>query len=787
MVKNGSIMKKFTSIILMAVVAMVSCNTEIIPEDKLQKEEVNVNDFQGPVFTAVSNSFNRTAITDNGSVKWVKNDAISIFDGTRAKGWADGFTKDVRYSVVNSLLPEDGSSAVFVADGEENQAVDGASVYYAMCPRNSGASCDVEKGVFDVWVIDSQKGVKNNFSEDRTVAGRHMNISVAKTTDPENEALQFKNALAHLKVTIPESLDKKITHIAVWSLGGEYLAGDTEIIWKDDADPEVTARYKYNNSGNGSKYPQVFLFPDTESSRYKLNGATFDAGTYYIAVRPTVLSKGLLIEYRTDASGTVSTTVNVTGKNANGYNIEAQQITYKNVELKRGHVYDMGVIGGKSTKAPAGVGITELPYTFSFYCESQTNGSNKYVTAGSMSEVSYTMPEGALSAWSFRQYKGVVAREKDATIGASMEFSSFLEYKGSSTKTVDKAFNNWAQNQAHDNFNTGDFVTRYSVAGLPFECGLYLNVPLQTNLPAKFNVAFGIGYMGTWGLKDWDVYYSNNNSAWVKGGRITLSDAVTSGKNYKYYNVDITPIYAFKAGDILYLKLCPVGNNSISGNGCDGIGTGNSGNGNIRFHSGITISPVEVAGSQRPSDAVLYEGFDSFKGGLDYFIGDRLAGMANYCGDTGTLSGFTADRIYQRPGYAQIGYVESQKCATDKDMSTMTYKGTLTTPALGKAGDLTLSFKACAFRSPAARENVYADSKIDGYNPDATSITVKVIGGGTIDGAESITIENLSTSEWNTYTKTIEGATADTKIEFSSPSVDGKLFYRWFLDDLYVK
>ena len=75
--------------------------------------------------------------------------------------------------------------------------------------------------------------------------------------------------------------------------------------------------------------------------------------------------------------------------------------------------------------------------------------------------------------------------------------------------------------------------------------------------------------------------------------------------------------------------------------------------------------------------------------------------MANYCGSDITSwapsvkNGISGENVRQRPGYAQIGYVETQAVARNAYKNSPGY---LLTPALGTAGDLNLSFKAMATR-----------------------------------------------------------------------------------------
>ena len=237
----------------------------------------------------------------------------------------------------------------------------------------------------------------------------------------------------------------------------------------------------------------------------------------------------------------------------------------------------------------------------------------------------------------------------------------------------------------------------------------------------------------------------------------------------------------FKKGQMLYVKITgAVSNTAPSGVSADGQG----GSGAIRLHSCVALYDTAVPATQTPSGAILHQDFDDVNGGIDYFFGSerkRLAGFSNYCGSALSLSGFTASNCYARPGYVQIGYAETQK---NRGKITTQSIGSLTTPALGVSGDVTLSFKAGVYRNPGAgREG--AQLGYDLKTPDNTSIQIEVIGGGTIDGQTTVVIENVNTEAWQTITKTITGATAATQIKFTSPS--GSTYNRWFLDDILVK
>ena len=141
----------------------------------------------------------------------------------------------------------------------------------------------------------------------------------------------------------------------------------------------------------------------------------------------------------------------------------------------------------------------------------------------------------------------------------------------------------------------------------------------------------------------------------------------------------------------------------------------------------------------------------------------------------------TGENVHQRRGYAQIGYVESQAVARAKYVNTL---GSLTTPSFGTAGDLVLSFDAMSYHTPADRANAKAGEPAD-KKGDLTSVVVKVVGGGTIDGKTEITVDGLAADKFTNFKLNIKGATSGTKVTFTSAPADGD-FSRWFIDNILV-
>ena len=96
--------------------------------------------------------------------------------------------------------------------------------------------------------------------------------------------------------------------------------------------------------------------------------------------------------------------------------------------------------------------------------------------------------------------------------------------------------------------------------------------------------------------------------------------------------------------------------------------------------------------------------------------------------------------------------------------------GALLTPALNAAGDLNLSFRAMAYKTCSDRPKGKATEPKD-KKGDLTEIVVEVIGGGTIDGATKKVVSGLATDAFNTYSLTIDGATAETQLRWDTTGV----------------
>ena len=751
-----------------------SQETEEIPQDGLSFKA----QFEAPAPASPDSPETKTILGDNGlDVLWKVYDAICLFDGEGEPYTTGGespvdfggtFVKGLRYNIREGAISEDGRTATFSASSPENQVAEGKPVYWAFTPYIADAAFDFTDKRLIAWLVRYQKGNAGNFSEQRGTSGRYLNFAAGSTTDPENEAILFKNILCHLKFTVPSSMAGKITRIGVHAGSGEYLSGDQMVDLGGDK-PATSLRYNYGDYRSGSRYGTMYLFPGhgTGNNANIVPGETFDAGSYYMAIMPGTLKAGLFVTFDTQDGKT--------------YYIDHYSV---NTTFVRNKVYNMGELSWNNPSGAEGSAVT-LPYALSFLQAQEANGVMTYSDQGSLVKGEALTGFGGNT---FTMASGTLA--KDKTSGAVLSVQTTI---GLGAKNWDSApFSTWWCNSGgHDPVLTGCFSNRTAQADLPFENYFKVGIPLAQDLPSTFHVSIGLLSRSTsWGLKDWKLYYSNDNKVWgeVETPVDLKEQQGTSASVYPFYTFTIDSEIPFKAGGMLYLKLMPYGNVVFGGSTANGLpGSGDikhNSTGVFGVHSCVAVYDPAVAPSETPSDAVYFEGFDGVTGGVDYFLGrgqrKRLAGMANLCGDALSVGGFSAENCYSRPGYAQIGYLKTTGGGASEAAI-----GTLTTPAIGKAGDITLSFKAAAYRNPACDRTGSGSKAVDNKTPDETSITVTILGGGTIDGESSVQIEGIDTEAWQTISLDITGATGSTRIQFSSPSTGS--YHRWFLDDICIK
>lgn len=400
-------------------------------------------------------------------------------------------------------------------------------------------------------------------------------------------------------------------------------------------------------------------------------------------------------------------------------------------------------------------GIT-LPYVLSIMTRTATNGDGKYVyysgsnSTGSIDGVSVTAMDGT----------GANITAKLSSSGGNLGFRYWTESSGHHNLPM-KSWQELDQNYA------------------------LLTFPLNETIDGPFRFSFGWSASGS-APANWYLRYSNDNVTWytpapTDGPHFVIPQGKTvgGGKNFFYWTIDIAPQIPLERRGTLYIRISPYDGTRVDRSGA-AIGNG----GEIRLHSCAVVEKVPVFNTEKPAGAVYFEPFDNLTTGLDYRHGDKLAAMLNFCGsdisvwDAAVKNGLSGTHVRQRPGYAQIGFVETQTVAHG---SYTNNTGALMTPAFGASGTLTLSFDAMAYKNT----SVFSSSGAKDLKGDLKSVVVEVIGGGTIDGVVKKVVSGLTYTEFNRFSLTIDGATASTAVRFTSEPASGE-FSRWFIDNICV-
>ena len=400
-------------------------------------------------------------------------------------------------------------------------------------------------------------------------------------------------------------------------------------------------------------------------------------------------------------------------------------------------------------------GIT-LPYVLSIMTRTATNGDGKYVyysgsnSTGSIDGVSVTAMDGT----------GANITAKLSSSGGNLGFRYWTESSGHHNLPM-KSWQELDQNYA------------------------LLTFPLNETIDGPFRFSFGWSASGS-APANWYLRYSNDNVTWytpapTDGPHFVIPQGKTvgGGKNFFYWTIDIAPQIPLERRGTLYIRISPYDGTRVDRSGA-AIGNG----GEIRLHSCAVVEKVPVFNTEKPAGAVYFEPFDNLTTGLDYRHGDKLAAMLNFCGsdisvwDAAVKNGLSGTHVRQRPGYAQIGFVETQTVAHG---SYTNNTGALMTPAFGASGTLTLSFDAMAYKNT----SVFSSSGAKDLKGDLKSVVVEVIGGGTIDGAAKKVVSGLTYTEFNRFSLTIDGATASTAVRFTSEPASGE-FSGWFIDNICV-
>ena len=279
-----------------------------------------------PSFKALGSQVeSKVSLMENGtSVNWTVGDLVAVADGSD--------------DVYKFASEGDGTSAIFryQSEGEQECMFNKSADKYLMAyPWTASVTMDMENSTVASSLPSVQRAVKGNFEGSYAVA-------VAVGNDIETP-FAIKCAVSMRKVEIPETLSGKIAELAVRGNQGEDLAGDLIISCTDEG--PVTAL-------GTQKYSQVRLLAE--------NGV-LEPGTYYIAIAPVTVSKGISV-------------VAVSADNFTEFEISTAKAEKT---FKPGYIYNLGALNAEKIEFPEGLG--RLPYVFSLFATDGTGNTPKYL------------------------------------------------------------------------------------------------------------------------------------------------------------------------------------------------------------------------------------------------------------------------------------------------------------------------------------------------------------------------------------------------------------------------
>lgn len=320
-------MKK-SILVLAALAAIVSCSKENNPTDNYTAETFtveltasapSVNKGNG---AAPASAMTKTTLVDGQNSKlvhWSKGDAIKVLFFPKHTIYA-GFSGS--NGVFTSYFDEDASASAYfrcdswswgstVSQNGVSYSLNekGIALYPATAtakstkPSDTSVICDTEVS----FVLPStQTAVKDNIESNLNFSYATVELSKFQSTisNGAQTDLKFNNACAMIELTMPSSLDKKVTSISIVSNNDIPLTGKgtaTMSYYKNEIDSNP-------NVNDGADH--IFKPILSEGAGVTLNNANgFEAGAkYYVVVWPGKHDGGLTIEFAAEDGTKVTKT-----------------------------------------------------------------------------------------------------------------------------------------------------------------------------------------------------------------------------------------------------------------------------------------------------------------------------------------------------------------------------------------------------------------------------------------------------------------------------------------------
>lgn len=777
--------------------ALSSCSKEAEPESPETLTEisggVSGNDVLSGthIITAQAPPGSKMTLSSSGrNLLWAEGDRINLFDGDgAASGKGTGWTKYRRYDC--NEVQDGGAVAKFISNS--TPVTSGKSVYYAHYPEYDGCDILYGSGYIHSWITWNQSAKYNADNTGKPGEGvlpanrgyatpnTLMNVAVAKSTAADGP-YSFKNIHSLLRFTVPSSEAGVINRFKLAAYSDEetdnytafsntdYLCGDLLIDYNGDI-PDVKLMYDaYSTAGDHTsrqRTPECSLWAGAKGN----DSDVFAAGDYRMAIRPCSIKNGLHLWFTTtesDAQGNTNKTYDYV-RASFGRKTFARNTPYYMGEVRR---------PAATTKAAGAAGIT-FPYVMSFRTDGTDRGQ-QYVTVGDY-VTNYSDDT-------------VTQEVTDPSTGATLTAVGCHK----NVEVVATTCYVHSDNAGRDYYSRHCYACSFDRSNadevMRKEAGMRFTFPLAEDAPSRMNLFFGLEG-GEYACKYWRVLYTTDpDGFWCKAGDVSLS---SDGK-YEEFCVPFCPPASMaahlKAGNVLHIKIVPVKTETAGGHNATDPNLTTIGHGreltHVNLFSCVALTDATKGSTDSPSGEIVhFVPFDDNVGGLDYrcdWDADRnrgvLGSFTNFDGGEQSLSGWTCTNVRVRPGYAQIGYVDSN--GTDPASWTCA-TGSLTSPALA-VGAYDLSFKAMAYETNARGTSADYASK------DRTSIRLTLTdgvfmtytGNAFVETSSTIDLSDIPTDDFGQYRLCFKARSAAATISFTSP--DGS-FTRWFIDDICLR
>ena len=352
--------KAFQSALILLAVMAASCS-------RVESDDVSaMKELTAKTFTAYGEGdMTKAFVGDDNAIYWQDIDTINVFDINESP------TQDAMFSIESSTstttkadLPDNDDNVGSSESGESGFSTKATFVgnipeslygYYAVYPYRNYKDYSDEKvyGLYDSdadrkpetlrleWAGHNQNPVEGSFE-----AAKALMVAMTSGT-----SLEFKNVFSFLKFTVDFPCD----YITISANGGEHLTAQDIIVQMEDGVP-VIRDHTLDNGSDGSAVV-----------RCKADDEYIAPGTYYVAVMPQTLSKGLTITFR--------------NPNGVGDVADASKSTEKEISLVRSHVLNMGTFSSDFLNTTIdGEGTEDKP--FLIYTVNQLNHVASKIKAG---------------------------------------------------------------------------------------------------------------------------------------------------------------------------------------------------------------------------------------------------------------------------------------------------------------------------------------------------------------------------------------------------------------------